>query len=61
MMSNGKYKMVGVSWVRPMSGFTLLFEAYMMMLVESEMSVAAVLKTVLGNGSAYLAYVPPLS
>jgi len=45
-MSNGKYKMVEVPWARPKSGFTLLFEAYMMMLVESEMPVAAVSKTV---------------
>jgi hypothetical protein len=33
-MSNGKYKMVEIPRARPKSGFTLLFEAYMM-LVES--------------------------
>ena len=46
IMSNGKYKMVEVPWARPKSGFTLLFEAYMMILVESEMPVAGVSKTV---------------
>ena len=46
MMSNGKYKMVEVPWTRSKSEFTLLFEAYIMMLVESGMPVAAVSKTV---------------
>lgn len=38
--------MVEVPWARPKSGFTLLFEAYMMMLVESEMPVGGMSKTV---------------
>ena len=46
IMSNGKYKMVEVPWARPKSEFTLLFEAYMMMLVESEMPVGGMSKTV---------------
>ncbi len=37
--SNGKVKMVEVSWARPKSGFTLLFEAFAMSLIENEMPV----------------------
>lgn len=33
---NGKVKLVEVPWSRPGSGFTLLFEAYVMALIESE-------------------------
>ena len=46
IMSNGKYKMVEVPRARPKSGLTLLFEAYMMMLVESEHARGMVSKTV---------------
>lgn len=35
----GKIKLVEVPWARPGSGFTLLFEAYVMMLIESEMPI----------------------
>lgn len=41
-MSDGKYRMVEVPWARPGSGFTLLFEAYTMKLIESEMPVSSV-------------------
>ena len=34
-MSDGKVRMVEVPWARPGSGFTLLFEAYTMKLLES--------------------------
>lgn len=34
---NGKVKVVNVPWSRPGSGFTLLFESYVMALIESEM------------------------
>jgi len=37
--STGKIKQVSVPWARPNSGFTLLFEAYAMSLIESEMPV----------------------
>ena len=37
--SNGQIKLVEVPWARPGSGFTLLFEAYAMALIESEMPV----------------------
>ena len=43
-MSDGKVKMVDVPWARPGSGFTLLFEAYTMKLIESEMPVSSVAK-----------------
>jgi transposase len=36
---NGKITTVEVPWSRPGSGFTLLFEAYAMLLIESEMPV----------------------
>ena len=37
-----KISMVEVPWARPNSGFTLLFEAYAMLLIEEEMPVASV-------------------
>lgn len=43
-MSDGKVRMVQVPWARPESGFTLLFEAYTMKLIESEMPVSSVAK-----------------
>lgn len=45
MMKDGKYRIVSVPWSRPGSGFTLLFEAYTMKLIESEMPVSSVSKT----------------
>lgn len=44
LMSDGKIRMVKVPWARPGSGFTLLFEAYAMKLIESEMPVSSVAK-----------------
>lgn len=38
--SEGSTRMVNVSWARPGSGFTLLFEAFSMLLIESEMPVS---------------------
>lgn len=35
----GKIKLIDAPWSRPGSGFTLLFEAYVMMLIESEMPI----------------------
>ena len=43
-MSDGKVRMINVPWSRPGSGFTLLFEAYTMKLIESEMPVSSVAK-----------------
>lgn len=43
-MSDGKVRMVEVPWARSGSGFTLLFEAYTMKLIESEMPVSSVAK-----------------
>ena len=43
-MSDGKVRMVAVPWVRTGSGFTLLFEAYTMKLLESKMPVSSVAK-----------------
>jgi hypothetical protein len=40
--SEGEIHQVSVLWARPGSGFTLLFEAYAMLLIESEMSVKKV-------------------
>jgi len=37
--STGKIKQINVPWARPNSGFTLLFEAFAMSLIESEMPV----------------------
>ena len=37
--SDGKVEQVKVPWARPQSGFTLLFEAFSMLLIESEMPV----------------------
>ncbi len=42
--SDGKIKTQSVPWARPQSGFTLLFEAYSMLLIESEMPVNKVAK-----------------
>ncbi len=39
LLPNGKVRMVQVPWAREGSGFTLLFEAYSMLLIESEMPV----------------------
>lgn len=39
-MSDGKVRMVEDSWARPGSGYTLLFEAYAMRLIESQMPVS---------------------
>jgi transposase len=36
---DGKVRLIEVPWSRPGSGFTLLFEAYVMALIESEMPV----------------------
>lgn len=41
-MSDGKIRMIDVPWSRPGSGFTLLFEAYTMKLIEGEMPVSSV-------------------
>lgn len=38
--SEGKTETIKVPWARPGSGFTLLFEAFSMLLIESEMPVA---------------------
>lgn len=38
--SDGKVTTVAVPWARPGSGFTLLFEAFAMLLIESEMPVS---------------------
>lgn len=46
MMSDGKYRTVHVPWARSESGFTLLFEAFAMKLIECEMPVSAAAKTV---------------
>lgn len=37
--SNGKVKQIELPWARELSGFTLLFEAYAMALIENEMPV----------------------
>lgn len=39
-----KIAMVSVPWARPHSGFTLLFEAYSMLLIEEEMPVFCIKK-----------------
>ncbi|MGN0233846.1 MAG: ISL3 family transposase [Bacteroidaceae bacterium] len=43
-MSDGKVRLVEVPWARQGSGFTLLFEAYTLKLIESEMPVSSVSK-----------------
>ena len=43
--SSGKVKQVNVLWARPNSGFTLLFEAFSMCLLENEMPVNKAAKT----------------
>ena len=40
--ANGKPKVVSVPWARSGSGFTLLFESYAMLLIESEMPISKV-------------------
>jgi len=40
--AEGEIHQVSVPWARPGSGFTLLFEAYSMLLIESEMPVSKV-------------------
>ena len=42
----GKVKLVEVPWSRAESGFTLLFESYVMLLIENEMPVNKVAKVV---------------
>lgn len=37
--SDGKFRIVSVPWARAGSGFTLLFEAYAMLLIENEMPI----------------------
>ena len=44
--SNGQIKTQPVSWARKGSGFTLLFEAFSMLLIENEMPVNKVAKVV---------------
>ncbi len=41
---NGKIQTQSVPWARPQSGFTLLFEAFSMLLIENEMPVNKVAK-----------------
>lgn len=43
---DGKVNIVEVPWARPGSGFTLMFEAYAMLLIESEMPVSKVSRTI---------------
>jgi transposase len=43
--SDGKVKTIAVPWARPGSGFTLLFEAFGMLLIENEMPVNKVAGT----------------
>jgi transposase len=43
--AEGKVKTISVPWARPNSGFTLLFEAFAMMLIEREMPIKNVAKT----------------
>jgi transposase len=45
-MKNSKVRMVQVPWARQGSGFTLLFEAYSMLLIEQEMPVNKVSRTI---------------
>ena len=42
--SDGRVEQVNVPWARPQSGFTLLFEAFSMLLIESEMPVSRAAK-----------------
>ncbi len=42
--SDGKVNLVALPWAKPGSGFTLLFEAYVMFLIESEMPVNKIAK-----------------
>ena len=43
--SENKVTTVEISWARPGSGFTLLFEAYIMLLIENEMPINKVART----------------
>jgi transposase len=45
-LPDGKVRQVSVPWARVGSGFTLLFEGFAMLLIENEMPVAKVAKTV---------------
>lgn len=47
--TEGKVKLVEVPWSRPGSGFTLMFEAYVMALIESEMPMNKIGKLVKEN------------
>jgi transposase len=44
-LSSGKVETVQCPWARPGSGFTLMFEAYAMLLIENEMPVSSVAET----------------
>jgi len=44
-ISDHEIKLVNVPWARPNSGFTMLFEAYSMLLIEKEMPVSSVAYT----------------
>lgn len=46
---DGKVRLAAVPWSRPGSGFTLLFEAYVMSLIESEMPINKVGKLINEN------------
>jgi transposase len=46
---DGQVKLVDVPWARPGSGFTLLFESYVMMLIEYEMPINKVARLVNEN------------
>jgi transposase len=48
--SDGKVRMVDVPWARAKSGFTLLFEAFALALIEREMPVSRVAE-ILGAGA----------
>jgi transposase len=50
--STGEVKRVEVPWARPNSGFTLLFEAFAMSLIENEMPVNKVAKTLFVHASS---------
>ena len=53
-VSAGSVVLVSVPWSRSGSGFTLLFEAFCMTLIQSEMSVSEVAALL---GVSYLAYI----
>ena len=43
-LSDGKVRTIDVPWARKGSGFTLMFEAYVMLLIESEMPISKISK-----------------